>query len=331
MPNSNTKPPFPVYQILFIVISVGILYFCITTILGLLSYGCGRHAPALVRENFTEQGDSAKKYFKELRRNIKNGNKEIEVIRQEIDKVKQKYNGLSEEICYVTNQIDDGLRGNYASNVPDDEYSLPKEEQEKRAAARKEKSEKYVKDLKDRFSAGYDKIKILECFADGSSGPDEAEMTELNGIREGVMEELNDLDSNLQQAEDEFKQAKGDLSEEQMGVYYATLAYNDKYLKEMKKQSTPVKEGFADTEVLNFVPPKEPPRDINMEPHIRLPKIVDRIAKLKNDVTVVNKALVIYHNTIKKQKEVLKAFKLVANDEKEQRRQLDAQAGVIPA
>lgn len=334
MPNINTKrPPFPIFHILFIVAAVGIIYWAINTVLGVLSYGCGRHGPALMLERFSEQSDSSKRYFANIRKMIQDANKRVEAIRGTIARIKERYNGLREEICLVTNQVDDGLRGNYASNVPEDEYSLPKAEQDLRVAKRKEKSEKYVKDLKDRFSQGYNNIKLIECFED--SGISEGEMAELNQLRDTVMEELNDFDSNLQQAEAEFIQARGDLSQEQMGKYYATLAYNDKYIKQMQKMAAAAfaREGFTSaeegTEVLNFIPPKEPPKDINMEPHIRLPKLIERINNLETETALVDKALQIYHNTIKKQKNELGMAKRVVSDEKEQRRQMDKQAGTI--
>jgi TolA-binding protein len=143
------------------------------------------------------------------------------------------------------------------------------------------------------------------------------------------MEEVDELESNITQATDEFKIVRGNLSEKQIAVYYASLAYNDKNIKELLKTMQKVNEGFASgekEEVLDFTPPKLPSTDMNREPHIRIPKLAERLQKLETEVAIVNKAMRVFTNTAKQQQKTVKQIKLVANDEGEQKRQLDKQA-----
>jgi hypothetical protein len=323
---ANTgKTPFPIFQIVYIVLAAYLLYWLISWIVWLLSYGCGRHRPALMLERFSSDGASSKKYFKDMSLKVVELNKQLEGVRSVIAEMKERNSGLHEEICYITDQIDESLKGNYVGNVPEEEYSLPADQQAKRKALREQKAETYIKEGKKRFSESYEKTPLIECF-DAITEDEKAGIAE---VKEQLMNDLNELESNITQTSDEFKIVRGNLSEKQIAVYYASLAYNDKNIKELLKTMQKVNEGFASAEqeeVLDFTPPKIPSTDMNREPHIRIPKLVERLQKLEAEVMIVNKAMRVFSNTAKMQQKTLKQIKLVANNEGEQKRQLDQQA-----
>jgi hypothetical protein len=276
-------------------------------------------------ERFSSEGESSKKYFKNMSLKVGELNKQLEGVRSVVAEMKERNSGLHEEICYITDQVDESIKGNYVGNVPEEEYKLPADQQAKRKALREQKADAYIKEGKKRFSESYEKTPLIECF----DAITEDEKPEIEEVKQRLMEEVDELESNITQATDEFKIVRGNLSEKQIAVYYASLAYNDKNIKELLKTMQKVNEGFASgekEEVLDFTPPKLPSTDMNREPHIRIPKLAERLQKLETEVAIVNKAMRVFTNTAKQQQKTVKQIKLVANDEGEQKRQLDKQA-----
>lgn len=323
--NTAKKPPFPIFQIVYIVLASYLLYWLISWIIWLLSYGCGKHRPALMLERFSSDGDSSKKYFKDMSLKVGELTKQLERVRSVIGEIKERNSGLHEEICYITDQIDESIKGNYVGNVSEEEYKRPADQQAKRKEARAQKADVYIKEGKKRFSASYENTPLIECF----DAITDAEQPELEEAKQQLMDEINELESSVTQAADEFKIVRGNLSEKQIAVYYASLAYNDKNIKDLLKTMQKVNEGFASAEqeeVLDFTPPKMPSTDMNREPHIRIPKLAERLEKLEMEVAIVNKAIRVFTNTANQQKKTLKQIKLVANDEGEQKRRLDKEA-----
>jgi hypothetical protein len=195
------------------------------------------------------------------------------------------------------NQIDDGISQNYSSNVSEEEYTLPADVQKKRADARKKKGIASVNSLRKKFSAERDNTPLIECFEDP--------------VRDSIVEEVNEVDSAVATLDATMKQLQKEISEKQIAIYYTSLAYNDKYLKDMVKQMIKNTEGYED--VLNFKTPVQPPTgNPSDEPGARLSKLESRIDEFENILATVEKAVTSFMNTAKLQKEQIAKTKAIS-------------------
>jgi hypothetical protein len=300
--------------ILFLIVCAFVLYYLLGVIGQTLSYGCGRHTPAFVLERFSSEGDSSKKYYSNLSARNNKYSKRIDACRTIIENITANYNGMQADICYITNQVDESIAGNYASNVPEDERLLKPEEQAARAEKRKVNAIKYVNSLKRQFSEANDNTPIVECF--DAITPDES--MELDNIRAQLNADIDENESSINALEQDTKSLRNQISDKQIAIYYTSLAYNDKYLKELVRQMKKVNEQFVDaptTEVLTFNAPKSSiSSDPTKEPGHRIELMEKKISTIEDTLKTVNKAVQIFVNTIKLQRDQIKQTKAIATD-----------------
>ena len=261
------------------------------SIMYVMSNGCGKHKPALMLERFSSATDSSIKYFKQLGQRAKVLDSKFDKSIVEIEDIVSKYEGFQAEICYVLRQIDEGLESNYSSNFSVEETKLSEEEQKRLSDERKLKGKKYVDNLKKWYSETHNNTPLVECFSNDDD----------------VTLERRTLTENLELVQDKFKTLKENfsdlkrvLSEKQIAMYYASLGYNDKYLKKLIMAATS-KEGFASEPVDPFY------AIATMETEIQ--PIQKEIAEIR---TIVNKFIEI----VKTQKAGLKQAKGPVNDQK---------------
>jgi chromosome segregation ATPase len=269
--------------------------------------------------------------------------------------IRSKFSGLQSDICLVTNQIDDGLKGNYASNVPEDEYSLPAAEQKKRQDERRAKSETYIPKLKQSFSEANDGAQLIECFADMS----DEQYAYLGAKRDELSSAVDATESNFKALLGDFNNLRGEVSDKQIAIFYNTLAYNDKYIKMLVQQMSKSpesfvdfdpskvdvigsKEGFADSaegEVLDFRVAKSGAmgggkkggRDPTTEPAHRIEVMEAQLVDLEKTLQDLGKAVQVFVNTTKMQSNKLKKTKAITTDANLQKSKLNAQAGKVTA
>lgn len=215
---------FPIFQLILIIICVYLLFYMVKSIMTVMKYGCGKHRAALMVERFTTDD-----YFNKLNKRVIELDKKFDTSITKIENIQENFNNLKKNICFVLTQVDDGLEGNYASNVPDDETALPLEDQRNRAADRKLKAKKYVADLKNKYS---EKTKIIECFDDN-----------VPASKQTLMDNLELLHNKFNFLTDNLNSLKKNISEEQIAMYNVSLGYNEKYLQKLA-QAVTNKEGF---------------------------------------------------------------------------------------
>jgi hypothetical protein len=236
-------------------------------------------------------------YYTSLHSRAKAVTKRVDTATKKAEAIQDMFSDLHGTICDVTNQIDDGISQNYSSNVSEDEYSLPADVQKKRAEARKKKGLVYMNSLRTKFSAEHDNTPLIECFEDA--------------VRDSIVEEVNEVDSAVATLDATMKQLQNEISDKQIAIYYTTLAYNDKYLKNMVKEMQKNIEGYED--VLKFKTPAQPPTgNPSDEPGERLSKLETRIAEIEIQLTTIEKAVTSFVNTAKVQKEQIKKTKAIS-------------------
>jgi len=300
-------------SILIIIIGLYAIYHMVGVIGGTLAYGCGRHRPGLMLERFSSSGDSAKQYFRNLALKNSKYNGRIEICQNKLAEIRSNFSGLHSEICFVVKQIDEGLAGNYASNVPDDERMFPAAEQAKRAADRKAKSYTYVENLKKRFSEANENVALVECFDDIS----EYETHELQELRAKLNADVDETESSMNALLKDCESLRNEISDKQIAIYYTSLAYNDKYIKELSRQMSKVNEPFAGSEVgvLSFNAQKtKVSSDPQNEPGVRVGKMEDTMVEIEGMLKNLDKAVQVFVNTVELQKKQLKQSKALATD-----------------
>jgi len=124
-------------QLLFLAFTLYILYVVVNYVIRIMAKGCTTRCHFIVQEGFATNFDDSKAYFNSLTKKCNVLSENITTMSANIDDLEIKFGGLKKDICYVTKQVDEGLQGNYASNVPDEEQTYPPEEQKKRADERK--------------------------------------------------------------------------------------------------------------------------------------------------------------------------------------------------
>jgi len=319
-------------QILFLTITIYLLYYLIRFIVTTLSRKNCRHGCRyIISEGFATNFETSKDYFTTLSKKCDVITEKIGSMSGSVDDLQNRLGGLMKDICYVTLQVDEALAGNYASNVPEEEQSYPIEEQKKRADKRKVDSVKYVANLKKSFVETHNNIPLLECF--NSSGMTDDETAQLAGMRDNLNAKIDETNSNLDQFDNSMITLQKEFAKERLQRYYTTLNYNDKYIKQMNRATAAAQsgeEGFANqddpNEVLDFKPPKKQvdKQDPEANPAKRVNDLEEHYANSEAMFYKLLKTFNTYNNTAKKQTQQLKQAKAIVTDKDEQNRQMNA-------
>ena len=285
-----------IIKVIYIVLCTVLLYYMLKTIMNVIAGQCKSYIEGFDDDEAKEEG-MTQAYYTSLHSRAKAVTKRVDTATKKAEAIQDMFSDLHGTICDVTNQIDDGISQNYSSNVSEDEYSLPADVQKKRAEARKKKGLVYMNSLRTKFSAEHDNTPLIECFEDA--------------VRDSIVEEVNEVDSAVATLDATMKQLQNEISDKQIAIYYTTLAYNDKYLKNMVKEMQKNIEGYED--VLKFKTPAQPPTgNPSDEPGERLSKLETRIAEIEIQLTTIEKAVTSFVNTAKVQKEQIKKTKAIS-------------------
>ena len=302
-------------KLIFLILSILVIVYIFSKITDILTYGCGRHAAALMIEQFTSSDyASSVKYYKRLNKRIDDLDINIQKSTTRIDKIETTFTSFQADICYILNQVDDGIEGNYCSNVPEEEFKMTSEEQDKRKKERRAKSKVYVTNLKAAFIESRGKTPLLECFANMS----DSETASLQDLRNSLMDRINEVTNNFKGLKGTLAKLKNSLSEKQIAIYYATLQYNDKYLKQMIEEMGKKKEGFADVPVEPVVVAPPPPPD----PADLIQLLESDYKPIDDEIKMINTAITKFIRVTAEQKVMLKKTKAIGTDEKYQKETL---------
>jgi hypothetical protein len=315
------KPNIPYGELIIIIVGLIITVLLLLLISNVISIGCGKFRPGIIVEAFSED----KSYFDKLEQRLIKLDNLIEKTDKFIDTITNNMDDFNSNVCYVTKQIDDSLQSNYVSNVPEAEYKLPKDVQTKRANERKERSKKYVANLKGNFIKGKKDIQMIECFENEDDN---------SAINDNLNTHIDETTANLKTLADKFTNTRKTVSDKQLGMYYISLAYNDKYIKQSVKVVNSLNEGFAN-EVLDFtkLPPYMLSSDMSgadlstttkMAPITKIELLEDNYESLTKNINILGKIVQIIKNTIELQQKTLKASTAIVNDEKTQKDQMNA-------
>jgi hypothetical protein len=290
--------------------------------------GCKEHSRFLVQEGFSTNFDDSKKYFNNLLKKCNSINDNITLLSTKTDDLEIKFSGLEKDICYVTKQIDEGLQGNYASNVPEDERLFPLEEQNKRAKERRKNSIKYLTNLKKTFVKTHNNIPLLECFT--NSGMTDEQEAELKIIRDNLSERIEEVKANLSQFDQVLLNLQKGFAKNKLQKYYTTLNFNDKYIKQMNRIiANGGEEGYAnkddDSELLDFRPIKQKFIEYDPETGIeqRINSLEENYNKSASIFNNLSKTFIKYNNTTKLQASILKNAKNIITDKDEQTKKIN--------
>ena len=278
---------FPIFQVILIIICVYILVYMVKTIMSVFKYGCNRHRAGLMIERFNSETDSSIAYFKRLNKKTKSLDSNFDKSIAQIEDIKESFIDLKRDICYVLNQIDDGLEGNYASNVPDDEASLPADLQASRAKERKLKAKTYVTQLKKSY---FKDTPIIECFSNED---------DVSSVKNSLMEDLQSVQDKFTTLKSNLSDLKASISDAQIAIYNVSLGYNDKYLTKLLKMVT-AKEGFMSEE----------------DPVSQIENLESDYKPIVNEIAEIQKMIDGFKITINKQKEGVKQAKGPVTDPK---------------
>lgn len=282
---------FPIFHLLLILICIYFLFYMIKMIFYVLSGGCGRHKPGLMIERFANETDSSLAYFQRLSKRVNTLDSDIDKSIAQVDSILDKFNGFQADICYVTKQIDDGLEGNYVSNVPEDEQLLPAKDQKIRSDERKKKAKNYVKNLKNTYSEQNKKVPLVECF--------NATTIDVDSEKQSLLDNLDSVTGKFKNLTDNLTGLKNTLSASQVSMYYVSLGYNDKYLKQLLKAvSNPSKEGFA----------------VSMDPASQIETLESDYQLTNVEIAEIQKQVDKFVKNVKLQQEGLKQAKGPATD-----------------
>jgi len=303
----GNKQGLPHGEFIIILIGLVITILLLVAISSLMSVGCGKFQKGLIVESF-EDGGGDGDYTEKLKKRLQILDKKIESDNALIESFTEELNNFNPEVCYITKQIDDSLQSNYASNVPESEYKLAPEIQKERNEARKIKSKKYIANLKDDFVKSKNGESMLECFEN-----------------DGLNSHIDETTNNLKNLNDKFINVQKTVSDKQLGVYYITLAYNDKYIKQSVKVANVLNEGF-DSEVIDFskMSSETTSEKVGTSPITQIEFLEDDYEKLSNSIKLLAKKIKLIRNTINLQQKTLKKSTAITTDEKLQKDQAAA-------
>lgn len=302
------KPQIPYGEYIIIILGLLITILFLVLVSKLLSVGCGNFRPGLIVESFDN-------YTSKLENRLINLDKSIQKDSEILDSFQDLMADFNSGVCYITKQIDDSLESNYIANVPETESKLPANVQKERAEKRKLNSKNYIANVKKNFVTKYGNMPIIECFDSGN---------------DSLISNIEETSNNLKALNDKFINIKKTISDKELGLYYVSLAYNDKYIKQSTKVVDSIDEGFAD-EVIDFS--KAPP-DISgstvdksgsdTAPITRIEILEDKWSELSKKIAGMGKKIMIIKNTINLQQKTLKSNTAIVNDEKTQKDKMDS-------
>lgn len=306
------KPQIPYGEYIIIILGLIITVLFLVLVSKLLSVGCGNFRPGLIVESFNDYTGKLVDRLIKLDKSIQNDSDLLDSFQDSMD-------GLNSGVCYVTKQIDDSLQSNYVANVPETEFKLPTDVQKERAQKRKLDSKKYISNIKKNFVAKYRNMPIIECFDSGNDS--------LNST-------IDETGNNLNALNDKFINIKKTISDKEIGLYYVSLAYNDKYIKQSTKVVNSIDEGFTD-EVIDFskLPPNLSKSSAHTDsadaatdsaPITRIEKLEVKWSELSEQINSMGKTIQIFKNTIDLQQKTLKSSTAIINDEKIQKDKMDS-------
>lgn len=296
-------------QILFLTIFLYMLYYFVRLIVHIVySNKCAGNCQYIIKEGFASDSVT---YFEALDKRCDAINSKVESLNSQLI---GSFDDLPKDICQVTQQIDEGLAGNYASAVGSEESKYSAEEQKARAAKRKESGQKYVANLKKAFVESHEGTPMLECFAD--AGEDLAKQ------RAALDAKISETASNLDALDNSMITLQKDLGKAKLQTYYTTLNYNDKYLRKLDASTgsaIEAIEGFASEPTansdgtLNFRPAsKSDDKSASLED--RITRLESHFGKSKDQFTNLFRTLKLYTNTVKAQAEKIKKYKSMAKE-----------------
>jgi len=308
VPTSIFSPEyFKLYtQILFLTIFVYMLYYFVRMVVNIVYAKKCSGCQYIIKEGFSSDSVT---YFQALAKRCDDINSKVDSMNSQLS---GSFDDLPKDICYVTQQIDEGLAGNYASAVGSEESKYSAEEQKARAAKRKEAGQRYVTNQKKAFVDSHEGTPLLECFS--------TEEEDLAKQRSALDAKISDTASNLDALDNSMIAMQKDLGKAKLRTYYTTLNYNDKYLKQMASSTgTAAVEGFTSEEsvnsdgTLNFRPvSKSDDKSASLEE--RVTTLESHYGKSKDQFTNLFKTLNLYKNTVKAQTEKVKKYKSMAQE-----------------
>lgn len=324
------KPQIPYGEFLIIIIGLIVTILLLVLISNLLSIGCGKFRPGLIVEAF----DDDPSYSDKLEKRLNDLDSAIEKDSDLIDTHSNTMSDFSTNSCYITKQIDDSLQSNYVSSVPEAEYKLPPDVQKKRAAVRQENSTKYILNLKKDYIKGKRNVPMIECFDSDPNADD-------SSINDSLNSHIGETTNNLKALGEKLKDLRKTVSDKQLGMYYVSLAYNDKYIKQSVKVTNSLNEGF-ENQVLDFtnMPPglgadisgsdlsgSELSDSANLAPITKIEKLEDKYKTISGQIGIIGIVLQVFKNTIDQQHQTLKASTAIVNDDKTQKDQMSSTYG----
>jgi hypothetical protein len=189
-------------------------------------------------EPFVSPG-AAETYAKNLKERIQKLKQLNSVLDDSID----TFNDNVQDTCEVYAQVEDIYVGNNSGPTTEDEYSLPKEELDRRLARRKQSAKKRFQEARGIYGTTLN-VPVYECF-------ENQETTSVQELEDELRAELQDLETKIQSVHVGSVGQKGDSLN-------ALLKFNNKYIKkslqEMGNEKAKLLEGFA-----GVLPPSETP------------------------------------------------------------------------
>jgi hypothetical protein len=283
--NLNKYISLPVYSniVYLILVLIGVSLFIAGVIyLIKLAQQCMTHT------GYYEPFTTATKvtYLKELKDRIQKVKDLNEVLDDSID----TFSDNVQDTCEVYAQVEEVYVGNNSAPATEEEYSLPKEELNKRLERRKELAKRRLKEARGLYGASI-KTTVYECFDNPSTPPEES----ISDLEDELRSELEDLETKIQSVEIGPIGNKG-------SELNALIKFNNKYIKksleEMGNERARLIEGYAAP-----LPPSEyPPL-----------QTVSGIALIKRADTAINNANKIV-GFVTQQSKTVKMQKELANE-----------------
>lgn len=303
----------PVGKIMIIVLCVYLLYHALRTITFVMTGKCGQHRHALMLERFADNN------YASLRRRLNSLNNKISDSSNKVDKLRSAIEGLKPEICGILKQIDESNEGDFNSNIPEEESTLPVDKQKQRAAARAEKAKVAVAKYKATYVKNHKNIPLLECFVDTD------ETDAINVDISTTEENLNSLESSFLEVKDllgsnNLLEEKDFLGRDKYNSYSTTLNYNDRYIKKMQKaiedSMSKKDEGFVDL--------GKDRATLESNPTLYVEALEDAYKILNKQIVGAKPIIDTYVKRIKQQKSDIATAKGPVNNDVVQKNTLDA-------
>lgn len=295
-------------QILFLTIFLYMLYYFVRLVVHIAYANKCTNCQYIIKEGYANDSVT---YFQALDKRCDDINAKVDGLNSQLSGA---FDDMPKDICYVTQQIDESLSGNYAGAVGPEERKYSAEDQKARAAKRKEAGQRYVTNLKKAFVESHEGTPLLECFA--------TEAEDLASQRSALDAKISETASNLDALDNSMIVIQKDLGKAKLQTYYTTLNYNDKYLRKLDSSTGSAVnaiEGFSTVPnsnsdgTLNFKPvSKSDDKGASLEE--RVTALDSHFGKSKDQFTNLIKTLNLYKNTIKKQTEKVKKYKGMAQE-----------------